>query len=131
MRTRHFACFATMMLTAFAQASPSDKDDGAKSAAITAAARQVWAITDLVLEKDIDPPARQQMLLHGLQSLLRQRKEESPANLAQRVSTVTTPEQFAALLAEVWPAEKDSAKPDNERREHALFDGLLAWRMSN
>lgn len=100
-----------------------------RSARIAQAARQAWRITDVVLEKDIDPPARQQMLLHALKALLRQGKGKAPASLAEQVSAVTTPEQFAVLLSKVWPREEDrrDAGPTDERAE-VLFRGMLRWR---
>jgi carboxyl-terminal processing protease len=131
MKARNRIWLAAVLLSsvaALASVQAAGKDDGAKSAAVAATARQAWTITDLVLEQDIDPPARQQMLLHGLKALLSRSKGKAPANLAERVSTVTTLEQFAALLAEFWPSEQDgpnanpSAKP-----EYLLFNGLLAW----
>jgi C-terminal peptidase prc len=122
-----------VMLAPAAQAeSPAPKTtEEARSIRIAEVARQAWSITDLVLEKDVDSPARQQMLLHGLKALLRQGKGKTPANLAERVSAVTTPEQFAVLLAEVWPADAAGAQRDGERREIILFDGLLGWRTTS
>ena len=129
MRTRDFAWTAAAMLAAVVgNAGPTMPE----SDTVAAAARQAWAITDLVLERDIDPPARQQMLLHGLKALMRQKKVKTPANLAERVSTVTTPEQFAPLLAEVWPSGENRRDDDlTDKREHVLFAGLLDWRMTN
>ncbi len=131
MSVRNLAWFPALMLAsvvAHAESPAPRKDDGAKSAAINAAARQAWAITDLILEQDIDPPARQQMLLHGLKSLLRQTPERTPPHLPARVSAVTTPEQFSALLAEVWSTNGTGSKLDREQREYILFDGLFGWR---
>ncbi len=99
--------------------SPTAKAANAKSVA-----QRAWTITDLVLEQDIDPPARQQMLLHGLKALLRQAPGRTMPNLSARVSGVTTPEQFAALMAEVWPTDD----ANGEEREHVLFRGLFDWR---
>jgi C-terminal peptidase prc len=110
-----------------AQSSASKAADEERSARITEAARQAWAITDVVLEKDIDPPARQQMLLHGLKAVLTRKSAKIPANLAGRVSAVTTPEQFAVLLAEVWPADDAEAKR-GDTREARLFEGLFGWQ---
>lgn len=132
MRTRNLFAFAGMILTAavvHGEPPATDQGNAVRSAAIAAAARQAWAITDLVLDQDIDPPARQQMLLRGLKALLRQGKGQAPANLAGRVSRVTTLEQFAALLAEVWPSEEERRDTGpTETREHTLCNGLLAWR---
>lgn len=135
MKTRNFVWFAVVILPsvmALASLPAAGKDDGARFAAIADAARQAWVITDLVLEQDIDPPARQQMLLHGLKALLRLNEGKTPANLAERISAVTTPEQFAALLAGVWPQKKDGRDAGPTRQgEHVLFNGLLAWRTDN
>jgi carboxyl-terminal processing protease len=82
-----------------------------------------------VLENDIDPPARQEMLLRGVKALLQQAKAKTPTNLARRVSSVTSPENFTTLLDEVWPSQKVSqdARP-TENPEQVLFNGLLSWR---
>jgi carboxyl-terminal processing protease len=128
MRTRNLAWSLTAVLTAaMAYAdTPAPKDGRAD-----AAARQAWAITDLVLQRDIDPPARQQMLLSGLKALLRQTPGRKVTDLGTRTSAVTTPEQFAVLLAEVWPTGDAAKKADEEGPEHALFHGLFAWEKSD
>jgi carboxyl-terminal processing protease len=82
-------------------------------------ARRVWQVTDLVLERAVDPPARQQLLLSGLKALLRE-NQAAAGDLAARASAVTTEEQFAALLAEVWPGGAVA------ERENSLLHGLLA-----
>ncbi|HEY7327707.1 MAG TPA: S41 family peptidase [Gemmataceae bacterium] len=133
MKTDRLAWFAGLILASVVVSveSPAQgKDDGARHASVAEAARQAWAITDLVLEQDIDPPARQQMLLQGIKALRRQSKGKTPSNLAERVSSVTTPEQFSALLAELWPSEANQiAAGWTDKGEHILFNGLLAWRM--
>jgi C-terminal peptidase prc len=133
MTGRILAWSLVVMLATAAQAEspPPATAQEAHSARIGEAARQAWRITDLVLEKDIDPPARQQMLLHGLKALLRQQKGKMSANLAERVSAVTTPEQFAVLLAEVWPADAADAQRDDERQETILFAGLFGWQRAD
>jgi C-terminal peptidase prc len=95
---------------------------------LDAAARQAWTITDLVLEKDLDPPARQEMLLHALKALFLQKKAQIPFDLSQRVSAVTTREQFAVLLAEAWPKDDAEAKRVGDHCDEILFEGLLGWR---
>ena len=116
-----------LLVTGIASADSPDSKDGASTVRVAAAARRAWAITDLVLEKDIDPPARQQMLLHGLKLLLNQAPERTIPNLSGRVSTVTTPKQFAALLAEAWPkdAAPADADDDEKRPETILCRGLF------
>jgi carboxyl-terminal processing protease len=89
-------------------------------------AHRVWQATDVILERHLEPPARQQMLLVGLKFLLRTASAPVPADLGARVSGVTREEQFAALLGEVWPA-KAGAKPEAvEELENAVLHGLLS-----
>ena len=45
----------------------------------------------------------------GIKACIKRPACRFPAGLSRRISTLTTPEQFAALLAEVWPAKP--AKP--------------------
>jgi carboxyl-terminal processing protease len=88
-------------------------------------ARHVQEITDVVLENHVDPPARQQMILSGIKVLYRVAGVPVPPGLGRRVSAITTPEQLAAFLEEVWP--RTTAKPIAANEiEEALLEGLLA-----
>jgi hypothetical protein len=92
--------------------------------ATAALGTRVQEITDAVLQNHIDPPARQQMILAGIKALYHASGLPVPSGLSQKVSTLTTSEQFAALLAEHWPAKP--AKPiPVQALEEALLDGLL------
>ena len=91
-----------------------------------AIARQVWTITDLVLDKHVAPCTRQEMLLGGVRGLLHAAGREPPADLSRRVSALTTPEQFAALLQEVWPPAEEAARAKAEDMEAGFLGGLLA-----
>jgi carboxyl-terminal processing protease len=92
--------------------------------ATAALGRRVQEITDAVLQNHIDPPARQQMILAGIKALYHASGLPVPSGLSRRVSTLTTPEQFASLLAELWPAKP--AKPiSTQALEEALVEGLL------
>ncbi len=88
-------------------------------------ARSVQAITDTVLENHIDPPARQQMILSGIKALHRAARLPEPLGLGRRVSAVTTPEQLAALLQEVWPKTITKAI-EGKSLEESLLEGLVA-----
>jgi C-terminal peptidase prc len=88
-------------------------------------ARQVWTITDIVLDKHVAPCTRQEMLLGGVRKLLEAAGRQPPADLSRRVSALTTQEQFAALLQELWPAE-GAARAKPEELEAAFVEGLLA-----
>jgi hypothetical protein len=65
--------------------------------------KHVQDITDTVLRHHLDPPARQQMILAAIKNLYEAAGLPIPAGLSRRVSALTTPEQFTALLVELWP----------------------------
>ncbi len=74
------------------------------------AASRAWAITDAVLDRHVDPPARQQMLLAGLKAMAESARVAIPAGLARRVSDLSTADQLAALLAETLAGPKIAAE---------------------
>lgn len=102
---------------------PKGKDHEAVPPAAVAAARKAQEITDVVLREHIDPPARQQMVLAGIKAVHEAAGLPAPPGLGRRVSTLTTPEQFAAMIEELWPR-----KPADSTRDlgEAFTAGLLA-----
>jgi carboxyl-terminal processing protease len=95
----------------------------AHAAEPAALAHGLWVISDTVLDKHLDPPARQQMLLDGLKGLLAKTGTTVPLDLPQRVSQVTTEEQFAALLRDLCPNPK---APKDTSLEEILYNSALA-----
>jgi carboxyl-terminal processing protease len=85
-----------------------------------AIARRAWVVTETVLDHDVAPPTRQEMLLGGIRSLLRGAGATPPADLSRRVSTITSEQQFAALLQEFWPQTAKDTDP-----ETSLLRGLV------
>jgi hypothetical protein len=87
-------------------------------------AGRAWAITDVVLDRHVDPPTRQEMILAGLKALHKAGKVSPPHALARRVSVLQTPEPLAAILAEGWPGD---LKTDRGVGPSEVFlDGLLS-----
>jgi carboxyl-terminal processing protease len=84
----------------------------------------VQDITDKVLGHHIDPPARQQMILTGIKALYKAAGAAVPGGLSGRVSRVTTSEELAPLLEDVWPAATSKLVTISELQE-ALLNGLL------
>src|SRR5262249_14179001 len=69
--------------------------------------------------------ARQQMILTGVKALLSRSPEgKVPDGLSRRVSQVTTPEELAALLDDIWPAATSKSAGTEELVE-VLLHGLL------
>ena len=87
--------------------------------------KHVQDITDTVLRHHLDPPARQQMILAGIKGLYEAAGLPIPAGLSRRVSALTTPEQFTALLVELWPSKPAKSIRTGDLAE-ALVNGLLA-----
>ena len=65
-------------------------------------AARVWEVTDLVLDHHIDSPSRQGLILAGIRQLCAMAELEAPDGLARRGSAISSPEQLAPLLDEVW-----------------------------
>lgn len=63
---------------------------------------RLWAITGAVLEQHVAPPTRQEMFLAAARHLCLQTQDPS-AQLSQKLSRLTTEEQFVALFEEIWP----------------------------
>src|SRR5262249_24372272 len=80
---------------------------------------RLWALTELVLDNHIDPPSRQQMLLGAARAAARAGGRLAPDDLSRRASALTTKEQFAELLKEVWP--KDAP---GDKLEAALIEAV-------
>ncbi len=85
---------------------------------------RIQQITDAVLVHHIDPPARQQMILSGIRALYIAAGQLPPPALSRRVSAISTPEQLAVFLSDVWP--KPGARPvASDDLARALEVGLL------
>jgi len=124
-------CLIAMSMTALVDSRRAIADNPSPTASTPTPklppglAKLTGDITDVVLEHHLDPPARQQMILGGIKALYRAADLPVPAGLSRRVSSLTTPEQLAALLADVWP--KSTKKPISASQlEQALLQGLLS-----
>jgi C-terminal peptidase prc len=119
--------FALLVCFAGSRATLADglsKQQSKPSSAPAGLAMLVQSVVDTVLEHHIDPPARQQMILTGIQELYKAAGAPVPQQLSRRVSAVTTDEQLARLLDDVWPASSSQAVTARELEE-ALLNGLL------
>src|SRR5262249_56151503 len=65
---------------------------GARAAESPAAvlAERLWSISEVVLDRHIEAPARQEMFLAAVQGFYRAAETPAPADLAPRVSGITT-----------------------------------------
>jgi carboxyl-terminal processing protease len=84
------------------------------------ASRTAWTLSEVVLDNHVTPPTRQEMFLGAARGLLAAADVPAPADLSRRVSGLATEEQFAALLADLWPRSGDP-----QRLESAVAAGLL------
>jgi C-terminal peptidase prc len=72
-------------------------------------AHRLWVITDVVLDRHVSPPVRQQLLMTALQAAFRTNGKHAPIDLARRVSQVVSEKQLADLLELAGPKV---SKPD-------------------
>jgi carboxyl-terminal processing protease len=94
-------------------------------------AARVWAITETVLDHHLHPPARQQMILAGLEAVYRAAGANAPAGLARRVSALEGAETLTPLLEAAWgialPEKVTARLPRRGDPIETLFlEGLLA-----
>lgn len=82
-------------------------------------AHWVFQITELVLDKHVQPPTRQEMLLCGLIAVNGNR---APEGLSRAVSEVTNEDAFVLCLFRFWP--KTSSEAENLVLRHAFLRGL-------
>jgi carboxyl-terminal processing protease len=103
---------------------------GARAGAPDGLADRIWEITDTVLERHIDPPTRSQMILDGLKDVYRLAagRPAVPAGLEGRLSAVSSPEQLAPVLDELWsnvPADRLATLDREVGVERLLIDTML------
>jgi carboxyl-terminal processing protease len=67
----------------------------------TDVAARVLTISDVVLERHIDPPARQQMLLAGVKALYRADNQPAQSGLSRRISQLAGEDEIKAYLEDV------------------------------
>jgi len=86
--------------------------------------KRINDVTDAVLEHHIDPPARQQLFQGAINGFYQKAGLPLPSGLSRRVSSLTTADQLAALLGDVWPTVA-ARSASTEELEQALIGGLL------
>jgi carboxyl-terminal processing protease len=74
------------------------RDTPAANDAALASPSRILAITDVVLQHHIDPPARQQMILSGVRALYRAENRQPPKDLSAKISQLADPGQIADYL---------------------------------
>lgn len=87
-------------------------------------ASRVLAITDLVLDRHLDPPTRQSMILAVAKALANTAERPVPAGLSRRVSELSGRGELAHLLQELWDEASKSGKSTAPQLEIAAFHGL-------
>jgi C-terminal peptidase prc len=79
---------------------------------------------DAISRQDVDPPARQAMMLGAIKGLAEGGGQQVPHNLSERVSGITTLKGFEALVKEYWPKSSEAAVQG--KAQSKMIDGLLA-----
>src|SRR5688572_10477032 len=91
--------FAVLTLVfALHRAIAAASDTTVAEDAAGALALRILAITDVVLQHHIDPPARQQMILSGVRALYRAENRQPPKDLGAKISQLADPGQIDEYL---------------------------------
>jgi C-terminal peptidase prc len=87
-------------------------------------ANEVWDIMEIVTKQHFEPCPREEMVLAGVQAMLKAAKTPPPANLGGRAAALKKREEFAAFLRDVWPTA--AVAPPRTKLQEALIEGLCA-----
>jgi C-terminal peptidase prc len=85
-------------------------------------AQRMWAIMDLVGNAHLEPCPRRDMILAGATALMKSTKAALPPELESRAAAITSVEQLAAFLSQIWPAGGTEQDP---KPETVVIEGLL------
>lgn len=119
--------WSTVLLVVLAGPGSSDSADPPSSPRdLPAIAGRAHDIIDAVRKHHIEPPGRHEMILSGMAAMFKAVGVPVPDGLDGRVSSLTTREQLATLLAEVWPAPLEDGVSAGELESDAFLGGLLA-----
>ena len=94
---------------------------------IEALTQRAATVVDLVLERHVEPPTRQEMWLSATRALLAEADGlKPPAGLSATISGLTTADQFRALVSDLWSQRPTAvAWRTAGRLEEAFIEGLL------
>ncbi len=93
---RKLSCVVIMALSLSSDGAFAASDDAENAQdESTSFASRILAITDVVLQKHIDPPTRQQMILAGTKALYHADKRQAPKGLSGRVSDLASPDEIS------------------------------------
>ncbi|HEY1378344.1 MAG TPA: sigma-70 family RNA polymerase sigma factor [Gemmataceae bacterium] len=104
---------------------PAKPADATADAPAGEVAGRVWAVLDVVEQNHPNPPPRAELILAGLQGLLRAADAPAPDDLARRAAVVTSAEQLRALLRDVWPKTNQVPGATTGRLHAAFVDAVL------
>jgi carboxyl-terminal processing protease len=100
--------FVCLLLTAGVAVRSVTAEPAPAKPAEPAFAPTLWAVSQVVVDNQIAPASRQQVLLEGVRKMLAKAGKEEPIDLARKMSDVTTREQFEILvkgLGELRPTQ--------------------------
>ncbi len=92
---------------------------GHEPAQSTSEAHRMWVITETVLRRHVEPPARQQMLLDVVRAVYTFAGQPVPPRLARQVSQITTEKEWRSLFARA-PVSKDKVDQYANAMMHRL-----------
>ncbi len=120
---------ATPRAAAVAQETPKSPPDVKKQEApadpVGVCMDRFLKVGDLVLDKHVEPPSRQEMFLGGCRAVFTQANATPPADLSRQVSRLASDDQFRSFLKDNWPKPASDKPVDAGQLEGAFLQGLL------
>jgi C-terminal peptidase prc len=92
---------------------------------MAAVAKRLWASTDVVLDRHVRPPTRQELFLGAAEALYQTADLPIPADLSRRLSALATEEQVAAFFQEIRNSVASAKVAADADLQSKLLAGLL------
>ena len=117
---------AVLLVVLAGPGSSASADPPSSPRDIPAIAGRAHDVIDAVRKHHIDPPARHEMIHFGVAAMFKAAGVPVPDGLEGQVSSLTTREQLATVLAGAWPVPLEDGVSAGERESDAFLGGLLA-----
>ena len=87
-------------------------------------ARRMLGVIQIILDKHVDPPTRQEMVLAAARGLARKVGQPLPARLSHRISSLDSEAEMGQLLEELWAEARSTRKVDDDVLQLAALNAI-------
>ena len=101
-------------------------NSGPEAVASDDMAEYLFALSEVVLERHVDPPTRQQMYLSGTKALFKAAGVRTTAEPSRRISALSSKEEFLAFTKDIWQTAAKSHDGSHDKLVAAMESGFLS-----